>query len=164
VVLQIRWYVKSLEAFKETRFITDMNLESAIARIKKSFTKLNEAYGRPVFDEIAIVQATEVTSLSLKYYEGPREADFLNEMMEDSVALRNDVGDTRNNLGGEFGFTREGGGEGIDAYICLGPRVFLLCNNTAQSMEEVTKDARWLTAQGEFLNASQFFASDPLQL
>jgi hypothetical protein len=141
-----------------------MNLESAITRIRKSFTKLNEAYGRPVFDEIAIVQTSEATTLSLKYYEGAREAEFLNELMEDSVALRNDVGDTRNNLGGEFGFTREGGGEGIDAYICLGPRVFLLCNNTKQSMEEVTRDARWLTAQSEFLNASQYFAVDPLVL
>jgi hypothetical protein len=141
-----------------------MNIEPAIARIQKSFAKMNGAYGRPVFDEIAIVQVADATTLSLHYYEGPREADFLNEMMEDSVALRNDVGDTRNNLGGEFGFTRDGGGEGIDAYICLGPRIFLLCNNTAQSMEEVTKDARWLQAQGEFLNASQFFAVDPLKL
>ncbi|MFQ3224615.1 MAG: hypothetical protein ACI8Z5_000865 [Lentimonas sp.] len=141
-----------------------MNLESAIARIQKSFAKLNEAYGRPVFDELAIVQVSDVSTLSLHYYEGAREADFLNEMLEDSVALRNDVGDTRNNLGGEFGFTREGGGEGIDAYICLGPRVFLLCNNTKQSMEEVTQDGRWLTAQGDFLNASQYFAIDPLKI
>lgn len=125
---------------------------------------MNEAYGRPVFDELAIVQVTDVSTLSLHYYEGAREAEFLNEMMEDSVALRNDVGDTRNNLGGEFGFTREGGGEGIDAYICLGPRIFLLCNNTAQSMEEVTKDGRWLQAQGEFLNASQYFVVDPLEI
>lgn len=141
-----------------------MNLKPAITRIQKSFAKMNEAYGRPVFDEIAIVQVSEATTLTLHYYEGDREAGFLNEMMDDSVALRNDVGDTRNNLGGEFGFTREGGGEGIDAYICLGPRIFLLCNNTAQSMEEVTKDARWLQAQGEFLNASQYFAVDPLQI
>ncbi len=141
-----------------------MNLKSVIARIQKSFKKMNEAYGRPVFDELAIVQVTDVSTLSLHYYEGAREAEFLNEMMEDSVALRNDVGDTRNNLGGEFGFTREGGGEGIDAYICLGPRIFLLCNNTAQSMEEVTKDGRWLQAQGEFLNASQYFVVDPLEI
>ncbi|WP_162030922.1 MULTISPECIES: hypothetical protein [unclassified Lentimonas] len=141
-----------------------MKLESAIARIQKSFAKLNEAYGRPVFDELAIIQVSEEVTLTLHYYEGAREAAFLNEMMEDSVALRNDVGDTRNNLGGEFGFTREGGGEGIDAYICLGPRIFLLCNNTKQSMEEVTKDARWLTAQSQFLNASQYFAVDPLTI
>jgi hypothetical protein len=140
-----------------------MNLETAIARIQKSFVKLNEAYGRPVFDELAIVQATGTASLTLHYYEGARENKFLNAMIEDSVALRNDVGDTLNNVGGEFGFTREGGGEGIDAYICLGPRVFLLCNNTKRSMTEVTKDSRWLKAQGEFLNASQFFAVDPLQ-
>jgi len=141
-----------------------MNLESAIARIQKSFTQLNEAYGRAVFDEIAIIQVSGETTLTLHYYEGGREAAFLNDVLEDSVALRNDVGDTRSNLGGEFGFTREGGGEGIDAYICLGPRIFLLCNNTMQSMEEVTRDARWLTAQSEFLNASQYFAVDPLKL
>jgi hypothetical protein len=141
-----------------------MNLESAIAQIQKSFTKLNEAYGRPVFDEIAIVQVSDPVTLTLHYYEGAREASFLNELLEDSVALRNDIGDTRNHLGGEFGFTREGGGEGIDAYICLGSGIFLFCNHTVKSMEEVTKDARWLRAQGEFLNLSQFFAVDPLTL
>lgn len=142
-----------------------MNLKSAIARIQKSFAKMNEAYLRPVFDEIAIVSLSGTSpTVELHYYEGAREAEFLNEFMDDSVALRNDVGSTSDNLGGEFGFTREGGGEGIDAYICLGPRIFLLCNNTEQSMEEVTKDSRWLTAQGEFLNASQYFAVDPLAL
>ena len=153
-----------LKHSQKLSFIVCMNLESAVARIQKSFAKLNEAYGRPVFDELAIIQVSGETTLSLHYYEGEREAEFLNEVLEDSVALRNDVGDTRNNLGGEFGFTREGGGEGIDAYICLGPRTFLLCNNTNQSMEEVTRDARWLKAQSEFLNASQYFAVDPLKL
>jgi hypothetical protein len=141
-----------------------MNLESAIARIQKSLIKLNEAYGRSVFDEIAIVQVSDLVTFTLHYYEGEREASFLNELLEDSVALRNDIGDMPNHVGGEFGFTREGGGLGIDAYICLGPDLFLLCNHTVKSMEEVTKDARWLKAQGEFLNLSQFFAVDPLTL
>ena len=35
---------------------------------------------------------------------------------------------------------------------------------TAKSMKEITEDPRWLDAQGQFLNASQFFAVDPLVL
>jgi hypothetical protein len=52
----------------------------------------------------------------------------------------------------------------MDAYICLGPGVYLFCNNTEKSMKEITGDPLWLTAQGQFLNASQFFAVDPLKI
>jgi hypothetical protein len=140
-----------------------MNLESAISRIRKSFGKLDAAYGRPVFDEIAIV-GLEGASLKLHFYGGPREADFMNEFADSSISLRKELTSDQTSLGGEFSFTREGDGLGMDAYICLGPEVYLFCNNTAKSMHEVTQDPAWLNAQGEFLNASQFFSVDPLKL
>jgi hypothetical protein len=140
-----------------------MNLESAIARIQKSFGKLNEAYQRPVFDEIAIV-GLEGGGLKLHYYNGPREADFMGDFADDSVSLRKELTAEQTGLGGEFSFTREGDGAGMDAYICLGPGVYLFCNNTEKSMKEITGDPLWLTAQGQFLNASQFFAVDPLKI
>jgi hypothetical protein len=76
--------------------------------------------------------------------------------------LRKELTADQTDLGGEFSFTREGDGAHMDAYICLGPRVYLFCNHTSKSMKEVTEDPRWLDAQGQFLNASQFFAVDPL--
>ncbi|MGJ8654680.1 MAG: hypothetical protein ACSHX8_15575 [Opitutaceae bacterium] len=140
-----------------------MNLESAIQRIQKSFKRLDKAYGRAVFDEIAIV-GLDGAELKLLHYQGPREVDFLAEFVDDSIALRKELTDDQTAIGGEFSFTREGAGAGIDAYICLGTKVYLFCNNTEKSMSQVTADPAWLNAQGEFLNASQFFAVDPLEV
>lgn len=140
-----------------------MNLEAAVTRIEKSFAKLDHAYGRPVFDELAVVGLIN-NELKLHFYHGPREAAFMDEFADDSISLRKELTEEQTSLGGEFSFTREGDGVGIDAYICLGPDVYLFCNNTKKSMSEVTADPAWLNAQGQFLNASQFFAVDPLQL
>ncbi len=139
-----------------------MNLDAAIARIRKSFAKMNEAYGRPVFDELLIVSRS-ADAVNLLYYDGPREATIMDSLADETIALRQDAS-TLNPNAGEFDFTREGVGSEFDAYICLGKDHFLLCNNTRKSMEEVTVDPSWLAAQGEFLNASQWFAVDPLEV
>lgn len=140
-----------------------MDLPTAIARIEKSFNKLNKAYGRAVFDELAVVGLAG-DSLDLLHYEGPRCDDFMAEFADSTISLRKELTADQTDLGGEFSFTREGDGVGMDAYICLGPKVYLFCNNVAKSMKEITQDPAWLDAQGEFLNASQFFAVDPLVL
>lgn len=140
-----------------------MNLETAISRIQRSFRKMNEAYHRPVFDELAIVGIGDA-SVKLHFYEGPREAEFMTDFADKTVSLRQELAEEQGENGGEFGFTREGKGDNFDAYICLGPQVYLFCNNTQKSMREVTQDPRWLGAQGEFLNASQHFAGDPVRI
>ena len=140
-----------------------MNLKSALLRIDQSFAKLNEAYRRAVFDELAIVGLSG-SDLVLHYYRGPREAEFLAEFADDSISLRKELTKDQTSQGGEFSFTREGEGSNIDAYICLGVGVYLFCNATEKSMPEITADPAWLDAQGEFLNASQLFAVDPLTI
>lgn len=140
-----------------------MNLEAAISRIRGTFEKMNAAYQRQVFDEIAIIGLGD-GGLTLHHYDGPRESEFMAGFADDSVSLRKELTEEQTGVGGEFSFTREGDGAAMDAYICLGPNVYLFCNNTAKSMSEVTRDPRWLDAQGEFLNASQFFAVDPVAL
>lgn len=137
-----------------------MNLEAALSQISKSFAKMNEAYQRPVFDELLVVSRAggEVKILN---YEGPREDTIKDTVFDETVALRQS-GSHLNTSPGEFDFTRDGVGSDFDAYICLGQDIFLLCNNTVKSMEEVTADGNWLAAQGEFLNATQWFAADPL--
>lgn len=138
-----------------------MDLTTAIARIDKSFSKLNTAYGREVFDELAIVSLVD-DKPALLHYQGPREDNFLADFAEDSIALRKESIESGPYQGGEFNFTRDGDGFGLDAFICLGAKTFLACNNTAKSMKEITQDPAWLDSQGEFLNASQHFAVDPL--
>ena len=140
-----------------------MDLPSAITRIEKSFNKLNTAYGRAVFDELAIVGLSG-ESLELLHYEGQRRDAFMSEFADSTMSLRRELTADQTDFGGEFSFTREGDGIGMDAYICLGPKVYLFCNNVAKSMKEITQDPAWLDAQGEFLNASQHFAVNPLVL
>lgn len=140
-----------------------MNLESATSRISKSFSKLDTAYGRPVFDELAIIGLVG-GELKLHHYTGPNEGGFMAEFADNTFALRKELTEDQTALGGEFSFTREGDGASMDAYICLGPDAYLFCNHTQKSMHEITQDPRWLEAQGEFLNASQHFAVDPLDL
>lgn len=140
-----------------------MNLETAISRIQQSFTTMNEAYHRTVFDEIAIV-SFHGGKLHLHHYEGPRQAGFQVTFGDKTMALRTELNGEKTNTGGEFGFTREGVRDLFDAYICLGPGIYLFCNNTAKSMHEVSQDPRWLDAQKKFLNASQQFAADPLKV
>lgn len=140
-----------------------MNLQTAIARITKSFSKLDAAYRRPVFDELAIVGLTG-GELKLHHYTGPNEGGFMAEFSDNTFALRKELTEEQTALGGEFSFTREGEGNSMDAYICLGPDAYLFCNHTQKSMHEITQDPEWLNAQGEFLNLSQFFAVDPLDL
>lgn len=140
-----------------------MDLPTAVSRIQQSFTRMNEAYQRPVFDELAIV-AVDGGRVQLHHYQGPRQAEFLKEFADKSISVRKELAADQSENGGEFGFTREGEGDQFDAYICLGPQVYLFCNNTEKSMHEVTQDPRWLDAQTKFLNATQAFATDPLKL
>lgn len=138
-----------------------MDLATAVSRIQQSFARMNEAYQRPVFDEIAIV-GLEETGMKLHYYDGPDQPAFTKEFAEKTILVRRELLGEKTEAGGEFGFTRQGEGDSFDAYICLGPEIYLFCNNTAKSMHEVTEDPRWLEAQGGFLNASQIFAGDPV--
>ena len=139
-----------------------MNLSTAIDRIQRSFEKMKEAFGRPVFDEIAIIKMVG-SRLSLEFYNGPREAEFLDDFADDSQALRRELMADGTGDGGEFSFTREGDGAATDAYICLGVNTYLFCNHTEKSMKEISDDPSWVGAQGEFLNLSQVFTVDPLE-
>lgn len=140
-----------------------MKLQAAIDRIESCFSKMDAAYLRPVFDEIAIV-ALSGTELVLHHYQGPRKEAFMAEFADASVKLRKELRADRSLKPGDFSFTREGEGAAMDASICLGEMIYLFCNHTEKSMTEITSDPRWLDAQGEFLNASQYFAVDPLVL
>jgi hypothetical protein len=46
----------------------------------------------------------------------------------------------------------------------LGQGLFLICNNTVHSMDAITKDPRWLAAQVPFVELSDQFREDALQL
>jgi hypothetical protein len=46
--------------------------------------------------------------------------------------------------------------------MVLGEGVFLICNNTVQSMDAITKDPLWIGAQVPFVELSDKFRANPV--
>jgi hypothetical protein len=139
-----------------------MNLVECTTLVKKAVTLMNEAYGRPVFDEWAVVNLQPISGTILEY-SGPRLADFQNHFLENLVPLRDEMngGDLEP---GDFAFAREAAGPDFDASIVLGKNLYLLFNHTEKDMEGITKDPLWKKAQQPFVNLSEQFRRAPLDL
>ena len=121
---------------------------------------MNSRYGGVVFDEWAVVSLAENKARVL-HYTGPRNDDFLKNFVRDLGSLRAEL------LGGQYGpgdfeFSRHGVGTGIEAFLVLGPGLFLICNNTRESMDSITKNPRWLGAQVPFAEFAEKVRANPL--
>lgn len=138
-----------------------MKRSDAIKLIDERLCGLDNAYGRPVFDEWAVVSTD---GRLVFHYCGQREDSFSIDLADNLVSLRTEIQkDSRvPQTGGEFGFTVDGHGAAFDAYVCLGQGTYLICNNSRKSMPQITADPNWLKAQGIFLNLAAAFASNPL--
>lgn len=64
---------------------------------------------------------------------------------------------------GLFAFSREADGTNFDAFIVLGNGIFLICNNTTKTMEDITDNSLWLQAQVPFVNLSNKFLLNPVE-
>ena len=109
---------------------------------------MNSRYGAVVFDEWAVVSLAE-NKARVMAYTGPRNDDFLKNFAKDLGSLRAEL------LGGKYGpgdfeFSRHGVGTGIEAFLVLGTSIYLMCNNTTQTMDAIAKNPRWLVAQDTF--------------
>lgn len=139
-----------------------MTLEAITTLIKACANQMNSRYGSVVFDEWAVVSLAENKARVL-YYTGPRNDDFLMSFVKDLGTLRSEL------LGGGYGvgdfeFSRHGVGTGIEAFMVLGGGLYLICNNTAASMETITKDDRWLDAQVPFVELAEKIRGNPLAI
>ena len=65
---------------------------------------------------------------------------------------------------GDFEFARHGFGTKVEAFMVVGEGIYLICNNTAQSMSGIANDPLWLSAQVPFVEMSDRFRSDPIVL
>jgi hypothetical protein len=137
-----------------------MNVEQASKLIKRCSDQMNSRYKRVVFDEWAVVSLAHKRSRILHYL-GPRNDDFLKNFANDLGVLRAEL--VREKRGaGDFEFARNGEGTLFEAFVVLGDGFYLICNNTANSMDGITKDPRWLDAQVPFAELSDQFRADPL--
>lgn len=137
-----------------------MNLEQLSKLVKRCADQMNARYKKVVFDEWAVVSLAHKKSRILNYF-GPRNDDFLKNFANDLGTLRTQLGDSKHGVG-DFEFSRHGVGTLIEAFVVLGDGLYLICNNTANSMDGITKDDRWIDAQVPFVELSDKVRTDPL--
>jgi len=140
--------------------ISIMTLDEAINAVDTQMRRMKEIYRKPVFDEWAIVAVLGGKARAL-HYSGSRREEFLECFSQDAQAFGTDLRRPAHNLG-DFDFARHGEGTRFDAYLVVGEGLFLLCNNTRQSMTTITQDPLWLSAQVPFVELSEVFRSKPL--
>jgi hypothetical protein len=139
-----------------------MTIDQAKQQIRTCAEQMHARYGKTVFDEWAILSLSDKKGLVLGYI-GPRREGFKENFLADAGALRAGLLAQEHQIG-DFEFARHGVGTGFEAFMVLGRGLYLICNNTGQSMEGITKDPLWLGAQVPFVELSEAFRADPLMV
>ena len=139
-----------------------MTLDETFAEIKACASQMDERYGQPVFDEWAIVSLVENKARVLAYI-GPRNDEFLKEFVKDLGTLRAELHAEHYSVG-DFEFERHGTGTRHEVFMVLGAGLYLVCNNTHESMDSIAKDPRWLNAQVPFAELSDKIRANPLSI
>ena len=137
-----------------------MTLEEATKQIRLCGQKMNDLYGRVVFDEWVVISLAQHKARII-FYVGPRNDDFLKNFADDLGSLRAELLDSKYSIG-DFEFARHGVGTGFEAFVVLGEGLYLICNNTKSSMQEIARDPKWLNAQVPFAELSEAIRPDPL--
>ena len=139
-----------------------MKIDQAVSAIKTCAEKMNAMYGRVIFNEWVLLSFGEGGAKMIAY-SGPRKEDFQSNFAADVEELRPRLLSHQFSPG-DFEFAWHGAGTGFEAVIAAGQRIYLLWNNTGNSMENLSKDPRWLSAQVPFLNLTETFRAEPLAL
>ncbi len=137
-----------------------MTLDETINQIKACAKQMDAHYGGTVFDEWAILSLAENKARVLAYL-GPRNDDFLKNFAKDLGTLRAELL-TEKYGAGDFEFARHGTGTGFESFMVLGRALYLICNNTRESMDSIAKNPRWLAAQVPFAELSERIRPNPL--
>jgi hypothetical protein len=137
-----------------------MTLSQSLDLVKRTADSMNARYGKVVFDEWAIVSLQHGKERIVSY-QGPRKEHFQKNFVNDLGGLRAEVLTSRHDPG-HFDFARHGIGTGFEAFVCAGSELYVICNNTQITMNEIAKDTRWLDAQKSFAELTEKFRSDAL--
>lgn len=139
-----------------------MNLADAVERIRKCAQQMDAHYGRTVFDEWALVSLRRGEERVLNY-SGPRKEHFQSNFAADLGAFRAELLTVRHEPG-HFDFCRHAVGTSFEAFICVGPDLYVICNNTQRSMDDIAADKKWLAAQKVFAELTESFQADAVAL
>lgn len=139
-----------------------MTLNQATKWIRICAEQMDAWYKRAVFDEWAVISLTGRKGRVLAYI-GPRREGFQQNFLTDVGVLREGLLNPKYSVG-DFEFARNGVGSAFESFMVVGQGIYLICNNTVQSMDSITKDSLWLGAQVSFVELSDRFRASPLAL
>jgi hypothetical protein len=139
-----------------------MTLEQAVNLIKDCAGRMTSSYGKVVFDEWVLVSLQDAKGKILAYI-GPRKEEVHKTFVNDLGALRSELIHGQHAVG-EFEFARHGVGTSFEAFLVVGQKLYLVCNNTALSMEQIVSDSKWLQAQSYLPELAASFRNNPLTL
>jgi hypothetical protein len=137
-----------------------MTLDETFGEIKTCQKQMDSRYGKTVFDEWAIVSLVENKARVLAYI-GPRNDEFLLNFAKELGSLREELHTGRYGVG-DFEFARHGIGTDHEAFMVLGEGIYLICNNTHDSMDIIARNPRWLDAQVPFAELGEKIQLNPL--
>lgn len=137
-----------------------MKLEQALELMRICAEQMNSMYGNVVFDEWVVISFADANGKMLAY-DGPRKEHFKKDFHTDVQELRPRLFSHDYGVG-DFEFARYGSGTKFEAFMVIGSKIYLICNNTGNSMEGICKDSRWLNAQVPFLELTEKFRKDAL--
>ncbi len=137
-----------------------MFLEEAVQLVQQCANRMNALYGQEVFDEWALVSFEKNEGRILRYL-GPRKEDFRRNFFADVAELAPTLFAHQHSVG-DFEFARKGSGTKLEAFIVVGDRLYLICNNTALSMDDIAANPAWLNAQAPFAELADKFRSSPV--
>src|SRR3954471_1815270 len=119
-----------------------MTIDQATRLTKSCAEQMDARYKKTVFDEWAIISLADHKGLLLSYA-GPRKEGFQKNFLSDAGSLRAGLL-TKEYSAGDFEFERNAVGLAFESFMVVGPGMYLICNNTVQSMDGITKDPLWL--------------------
>ena len=139
-----------------------MTLDEVKNLIKTCAGQMDARYGKTVFNEWAVISLAENKARVLAYV-GPRNDDFLKNFANDLGSLRSEL--LGANYGpGDFAFARHAAGTHFEAFMVLGPAIYLICNNTHETMDTITQNPKWLNAQIPFAELGDKLRASPLMV
>jgi hypothetical protein len=139
-----------------------MTLEEISRQIRLCKQQMDSRYGATVFDEWAVISLVE-NKARVMDYTGPRNDDFLKNFARDLGSLRSAL--TSGHYGpGDFEFARHSTGTVYEGFLVLNSGLFLICNNTHESMETIAKNPKWLAAQVPFVELADRVRQTPLEI
>jgi hypothetical protein len=130
-----------------------MNFDDTMQAVRACAQQMDALYGETVFDEWVLVSLRPPQARVLNYF-GPRHFEFRQKFASDLGTLRAALLQGKHQPG-DFEFARNASGTCFEGFMALGDDVYLICNNTRSSMDQIARNPRWLHAQVPFAELSE---------